>query len=564
MIISNVVQKEQLREVQLETLKFLKETLKQSFGPVGSTTTIYKKNMLTKYTKDGYNILNDIQLRGVIEKSVKKDLVDITQHIVSTVGDGTTSAVILSALIFEELTKLETEMTPYEIIEEFKSSVRILKDEIEKNKRVTTTDDIYNITLIATNGNVDIANNMKRIYEEFGMGVFIDVGISNTSENILKSYDGMTLNSGYADTAYINNKNGNCEIRNPKIYAFQDPIDTPEMMTFLNAIILNNIYKPASEEEKNLPFTPTVIMAPSISRDLVSYMDKLITYLYEYDNRDIKTQKPPILIITNIYDSDSYYDITRMCGCKPIKKYIDPKMQELDIVKGIAPTPETIDDFAGTCDLISSDMVKSKFVNPKLMFDEEGKYSTSFNSLVEYLESELKVAYEENEDNNVTGNLKRRINSLKANMVEYLIGGISVSDRDSLRDLVEDAVKNCRSAAKDGFGYAANFEGLRESYNKSNESSIFHLIYNAYYELSELLYGTSITDPKECKDLVYESLKKGSPYNIKTKEFDGNVLSSIQTDITILDAISKIITLMYTSNQFLCEDYPDNTYHSNK
>lgn len=564
MIISNVVKKEKLREVQLETLDFLKDCLMSSFGPKGSTTTIFKDNMLTKYTKDGHSILSDIQMRGVIERSVKQDLEDITRYIVKTVGDGTTSAVILSDLIFRELIKMETTRSPYEIVEDFKTAVNVIKKNIIIQKRETTPKDIYHIALISTNGNVEVATNLKNIYEEYGMGVFIDVAISNTTDNILKSYDGMTISSGYSDTAYINNNKGTCELRNPRIYAFEDPIDTPEMISMFEKIILSNIFEPAADQTQQMPVIPTVIMAPSISRDMGTYMDKLVTAMYEYDKVDAKNSKPPFLVITNIYDTDLYYDITRMCDCKVIRKYIDPKIQENDVKNGLAPTLETIVDFYGSCDMVVSDLSKSKFINPKLMFNEDGEHSVSFKTLVEFLENELAVAYQENEDVVVTGRLKRRINSLKANMVEYLVGGVSMSDRDSLRDLVEDAVLNCRSAAIDGYGFGANYEGLRASeFNRTeNGMEIFDLINRAYRELSVILYKTSIKDEDRSIDMVEESLMLCCPYNLKTNFFDGKVICSIQTDVVVLDVISKIITLMFTTNQFLCPDYSSNTYLS--
>ena len=50
------------------------------------------------------------------------------------------------------------------------------------------------------------------------------------------------------------------------------------------------------------------------------------------------------------------------------------------------------------------------------------------------------------------------------------------------------------------------------------------------------------------------------PLNIRTEEFDVNVLSRINTDICVLDTISKIITIMATSNQFLLPIINANIY----
>lgn len=560
MIYSNLVKKERLREVQRETFNEVQEALINSFGPMGSNTEIYKENKLNQYTKDGHTILNNIQFYNVIERAIQRDLVDITQHIVKKVGDGTTSAILLSNKIFTELTELESKMKmpPYELIQKTKDAIKDISNEILSQKKEFDEETAYDIALISSNGNTDVADQIKDIYSRFGKDVFIDVGISNTTENMLKIYDGMTLEVGYSDTAYINDsKKGTCTLRNPSIFQFKDPIDTPEQMSFLSKIVEQNIMIPYSSEgvKKGKKPVPTVIMAPRISRDMSAFISGLVDSMYQIDD----VNKPPLLIITNIYNEDQFNDITRMCGCKPIKKYVNLDQQKADIEQGIAPTLETLFKFAGSADIVESDVAKTKFVNPKLMFEEDGKtLSTTFNKLVEYLEAELKKAYEENEDAGVTGNLKRRINSLKANMVEILIGGVSASDRDSLKDLVEDTVLNCRSAARNGYGFAANFEGLRASYKFMDKSEIHKIIYNAYLELVLALYKTM--DYKINKEDIEQMIKDGNPINIRTKKSDNKVVSSIQTDIVILDALSKILSLMITCNQFMTPSPVDNIY----
>ena len=557
MIISNVVNKNTMREVQSETLTVLKDSLMNSFGPMGSNTIIYKDNMLTKYSKDGHTILSNIQFQDVIEKSVKADLEDITRHVVKNIGDGTTSSVILSSLIFEELKNIEAEkgIRPYHIIKEFKDAVSEIKEKISSNNQEFTPQTAYDITYISTNGNEEVSENIRNIYEKYGKDVFVDVSISNTNESYLKTYDGMTLETGYSDTAYINDsKKGVCNLRSPQIFSFEDPIDTPEMMRLFDSILQQNIMNPY-QGVGGAP-VPTVILAPTLSRDMSSYMAKLVEFMYRFED---ETTKPPFLLITNIHQREQFADISRLCDCKPIKKYINADQHKLDIEQGLAATPETVLSFAGKADIVESDLSKTKFVNPKLMHDENGELSTQFNTLVNFLESELKKAYEENEDVQFIGTLKRRINSLKANMVEYLVGGVSASDRDSLRDLVEDSVLNCRAAARHGVGYGANFEGFRAASRFKHKGGMYEIIYKAYNELISILYSTSLA-PEDVDSMIEKSLFVESPCNLRTGEFDGKVLCSITTDIVVLDAISQIITLMFTSNQFLTPTPVHNKY----
>ena len=55
------------------------------------------------------------------------------------------------------------------------------------------------------------------------------------------------------------------------------------------------------------------------------------------------------------------------------------------------------------------------------------------------------------------------------------------------------------------------------------------------------------------EERIKENIKNDCPYNLATKEYDGKVITSIKTDIKILDAIAKIVTLMVTTEQCLVQ-----------
>lgn len=610
---SNVVKKDRTREVQQWTLRALKNALLPSAGCFGSTTQILQGNpengagLNTLYSKDGHTILSHIKFNRAIEDSIQKECTDMTRYIVKEVGDGTTSTVILSSLIFDELLKLNPDQyPPYYVIESFKKAVKLVQNKIKSNGRELTLDDIYNISMICTNNNEAVSKTISDIYKEHGLDVFIDVAASITDYDVIKSYDGLTIGVGYSDPAYINTKAtkatdekaGYSIIRNAHVYAFKDPIDTIEMHNFFNKIIMENIMLPmrnfmqATDENKRKEawhkVIPTVIMAPKISIDMNASFTEIIEYMYKFnENMDVK---PPLLVITNIgeVNADHYSDIWRLCGCKPIKKYIDPKIQEQEVKDGKAPTMDTVVSFYGLADEVKADAYKTTFINPDGMFvkddageyilDDEGNrvYSETYKGQINFLEQELKVAIDDNESIDVIGNLKRRIHSLKANMVDYFVGGINVTDRDSVRDLVEDAVKNIRSAASDGVGYGTNYEGLRASsyvlaeIKDSDEyddltKKMVNLIFKSYYQMSEILYNTVYYESIDNKKTIVEKLINKSlivqcPMNFMNKEFDGKVLCTIKQDVAILDVIAKIITIMFTTNQSLTQTVAYNMY----
>lgn len=571
-LFTNVVPKESLRRAQLETMEALKDYLSKSFGPYGSNTIINKENGLPRYTKDGHTILKSIQVSGEIERAVLSDIEEETRTQAIKIGDSTTSITILSAIIFKALSEYEKnhpDKTPAQIVKTFKNVTEEICEEIKKHGRETTVDDVYNIALISTNGDEKLAKMLKDIYEEFGLDVYIDVKASMNGTTYLKEINGMTMDCGFLDPTLINDPGKNaCVISNPRIYAFKDPIDTMEMGAFLDAILYKNIIKPIKDQDVE-SMVPTVIMAPRISRDYSAFMDQLMQSMASAP----AANRGWLNIITDIQscDMEQFEDICDLCGCKYIKKYLDPEIQKEDIEKGYAPTPETINNFSGTADKVISDANKTTFINPLNMYKSDGSNSLLLDQRLDYLERQIKRL--EVEGNNTTDiyTLKKRLNSLKGKMVEIYIGGVTVADRDAERDLLEDAVLNCRSAALNGVGYAANFEGLRASNEvfykyaeepESDENIISGIIFNAYDEITRLLYSTIPNkDEYDLDKMILDSLTvKYCPYNISTNEYDGKVLTSIDTDICTLTTISKIITIMATANQFILSTLNVNKY----
>ena len=567
MVYSNVVEKEALRRVQRETLAVISNALLKSFGPYGSNSIIGKDGALSRYTKDGHTILSHLQFIDPIAKAVHADIEEETLAQAKKVGDSTTSITLLSFAIFDALSTYEKEHNyrPASIVKAFKNVAEMIKNKIKENGREATIEDMYNITLIATNGDENLAKILNNVYETYGLDVYIDVKASMNGTTYLKEINGMTMECGFLDPTLINDTTKNTvDIKNPKIYAFKDPIDTAEMGMFLDAILVKNILKPISEKKPE-NVVPTIIMAPRISRDYSAYMDTLMASIAQAPaaNRGI------LNIITDIQgcDMEQFEDICDLCGCKYIKKYLDPEIQKKDIESGLAPTPNNIETFAGEAELVSSDAYKTTFVNPKKMFNSNGEHSELFNQRTDYLQKQIDKLTVEGNTTTEIYTLKKRLNSLKGKMVEIYIGGITIADRDAERDLLEDAVLNCRSAAINGVGYAANFEGYRAALSVSEdeltgiEADIADILVKQYYDIVYALYDSigeeKIDNPHE---IVKQCIVHGCPYNITTGKYDGKVLTSIDTDICIIDTISKIITIMVTANQFILPTINMNNY----
>lgn len=589
--VSNIVPKNVLREVQLETIERIANALANSYGPSGSTTLIrkgddVKGSGVTAYTKDGHSILGAIKFNKPIEMSILDDLKDITRNTVKTVGDGTTSAVILSYEIFHALNEIISDhanFTEKAVVAELQKVVKDITTIIENSKQKPTIDKIYQIALTSTDGNEEVANSIREIYEQFGLGVYIDVGISNTTNHMVKTYEGLTIDGGYFNPCFINRaKDAVSELQNPNIYIFEDPIDNNYTLNLCYKIVEQNLIAPLTKyntlvQQGNQAeadavianeLKATAIITPTFGRDIRSQMDSIIDMM---SSSKIE-QRAPLTIITGMTDVDRLADLAAMTGAKTIKKYVDPEVQKSDVEKGIAPTLDNVaTEFGGKAELLVADTKTTKVINPELMFDidEEGKrvFSSEYNNLLASLEAQLAQLDTVKESATEVNVLRRRIQSLKCNMVDYLIGGVSYTDRDALKDAVEDAVLNCRSAAKEGIGYAANFEGLRAAYEvaevTSNLSPIREAVSNAVYKayantVARIYVDYMAVEDIEQDDLIKTLIERNKPIDVTGN--DREVLSSIKTDPTTLQAIVDIVGLMFKTNQFLCPIPDMNTY----
>lgn len=586
--VNNIIDKDRLRNIQSSVLHDLKNAIINSMGPAGSNSLILRgtsdADIVSEYSKDGNKIIKSIKYQYPIEMAIKAEIENATRHIEKTVGDGTSSVVVMSSLIFDSIMEAysigDIVTDPFETMRLFKECVKIISDKIREKGRDCTLEDIYNIAYISTNGNVEISEQLVDIYKNYGMNVFIDVSASTNENTYIKTYNGVTIESGYSDPAMINNLDrGSCRIRSTDeykvhVYQFAEPIDTPEQLAFFQKIIETNIMEKRFNKVRPTMEIPTVILAPQISRDAQAYMRRVVQMLLQFDETHY-SQKPQLLIVTNYMGLDENYvdHISNLCGCKPIKKYIDDKIQKADQEAGLAPTLSTVCDFYGLSGEVEADGNITKFVDPEKMYekDDDGNViydenenpilSITYNNIINFLESQYKSAASQGGHDGTLGALKRQLNAVKSNMVELFIGGISISDRDSLRDLVEDAVLNTRSAAKNGVGYGANTMGYcitREICESGTQEysdeimNMMHIICNAYIEMIKCLYETVFKERESIENIAEQIyLNDGKPYNLNTFDYDGLVLTSIESEPTILDTISKIISLMCTANQVI-------------
>ena len=154
--INNIIDRDRLRKVQSAVLNDLKNIIIHSMGPAGSNALILRgtsdADIVSEYSKDGNKIIKSVKYQYPIEMSIKAEIENATRHIEKTVGDGTSSVVVMASYVFDSIVSGfengDIITNPFETIRLLKRCVAMISDKIRERKRECTLEDIYKIALI--------------------------------------------------------------------------------------------------------------------------------------------------------------------------------------------------------------------------------------------------------------------------------------------------------------------------------------------------------------------------------------------------------------------------------
>ena len=104
---SNIVNDKNYHEYALKTLSIISSCIKQSLGYYGSSSIIEDKMVNHIVTKDGLTIMKSIKFDNPISNTILDIVKKVSRELVETVGDGSTSSVVIADNLFNMLNKSE-------------------------------------------------------------------------------------------------------------------------------------------------------------------------------------------------------------------------------------------------------------------------------------------------------------------------------------------------------------------------------------------------------------------------------------------------------------------------
>lgn len=572
-LLSNVAEEVTTKNQIRATMQIIAKALCGTLGPYGSTSICQDAQMKHHLvTKDGYDLLNRMIFDNEISRTILDLLKNISSSQVASVGDGSTSAIVVASSLYEFITNKNNNeyfkrVASKDIVDILNYLGELLEIELKKIAKPMSEDmqELDIVAAVAVNNDKEAGQNVANIYKKIGKYGFISTDVVEIYKKDTVEYrEGISWHRSYIEDYFTLNKQTK-KINHIEPWLFL----TTEFLGQKDLPILSEVIGNAAKNEKEL-----IIVCNGADQDARTFFKK--------NRLKHLTNKTPELVFT-VVDIDQVTETGRstlenlaiLTGCQiwdstynraHTHPYLVANFQNfIGKAHSVAITPK---ETQVICDasLISDDYIEMK--NEKVKWLED-QISIASNKLDKTMEEEQELFY-----------LRSDYNTLLGNTAILHVGGQTLTERMSRERLLEDAILACKSAINNGTIYGGNlaipkiietkkeelikllvnkfkylpfknidnfFDFFLETIKSAFLASYKHVLDNAYFT------------EEEVDDVANKCLRESLFYNLKTHEYESfdstSVINSVDTDIQIMKACISIIGLLATSNQVVTSSY---------
>lgn len=213
------------QEKLLKGAEKLYKAVSPTLGPKGMNVLI--ERLTTPHpTKDGITVAKQFVLQDATENIAAQLIKTAAATVVDQVGDGTTSATILSYKLFKEAAKADTH--PVETAKTLDKDLAVIREYVQENsKPITSTQELYNIAYISCNNDHEQANLVVNAFDKAGQSGMILVDDSKTNESTITISRGYHIHSSYVSPYFITDeKTSECVLDNPIVFLYTKRLKT--------------------------------------------------------------------------------------------------------------------------------------------------------------------------------------------------------------------------------------------------------------------------------------------------------------------------------------------------
>jgi chaperonin GroEL len=578
-ILTNVVEEKTTKNQIRATMQLIAKALCGTLGPYGSTSILEDQGLKHHLvTKDGYDLLTRMTFDNEISRTILDILKSISSSQVSTVGDGSTSAIVVASSLYEAITdpankEMLSKVASKDIVDMLNYLAEILEEELKKAAKPISEDlhELDTVGAIAVNNDKECGKMVADIYRKIGKYGFITTdAVEQIQKDTVEYKEGIQWKRPYLEDYFAINIPSK-KVVHEEPYLFL----TTEVLTQNHLQLLMDVIGYAARESR-----PLLIVCCGADQDARTFFKK-----NRLKHLAMSDRKTPELVFT-VVDIDTVTETSKatlrnlalLTGCEiysPVEHaehthpyFLAHQKQFYGKAAKVIVTPKETQVICDTSLIPEEYDVIRKAKEEELLKQINNALSKTDRTM----DDEKEIYY-----------LKYEYNSLLGNSAVLHVGGQTLTERMSRERLLEDAVLACRSAINYGTIYGGNLAIPKIIYDKfdyilnllytkfnylpfktdEEKEKFFTYFLNIFQDAFKQSYrhvlDNSYFNEQEVEDVVDRCIKESVFYNLKTHKYEGmsetGVINSVDTDTQILKACISIIGLLATSNQVVISSY---------
>lgn len=447
------------KEVHEKLLKGSEEAasaVSTTFGPYGRNVAITMKYNVPKVTKDGASVAGYIKLEDPIENVAAQLINQAANETAKVAGDGTTSTTVLTNnLVKAAFSYIDKGYQPMQLKRELEVALAESLKKLEKLSKPVNDTNIYNIALVACNGDTEMAKMVTNAFKVVGIDGLVTVTESRNYETTLDATDGIRLDR----TSILPSQSSRALYKAPKIAVLDlDITGTKDAMHLL-----------ALQETVNHPML-------IICNDLTGAAAEIIGYNKSKYNIPLEVIRAPFIAEAR---KAACYDLACVAGATLLSGSEGYEVTDLTA------------DYLGSADRLEITLRETNIIgrhgDPEVIAERIKHY-------------EEKIAEDKQ---GLAVNYKKRLAFFTSGAAVIYVGGSNETEVDEKKDRFDDTIRAVRSALLEGYvwGGGITYDKLAEAIKEKSVGD--KILSDSLLQIVDLIIENSgiITAKEHYKDV---------------------------------------------------------------
>lgn len=603
----NIIPQSEFEGLVQEVFNVISTNLTKSLGPLGSSAMILD-GALTEATKDGYSILKKYCFHNRYKKMIYNLIMKPCTKMNNTVGDGTTTAIALTAALFAAYKDQQGNIdTLYRLPRQLNRAWEEVINEITRRVQEKAVpldpedyDTIYRIAYVTSNGDKEISEAIAKVYSD-AKSPSIKQKDSPTNKSYISPINGFDFPANLISDVYVRNQDLSCEESDVYVLTFDHKIETD----FFTKVIV------PIDEVMRARGKKLIVLAPFFD----VYMCETVVDQYI---RGCMTRYHSINLILAQYelgklDENQLVDLATILRSKVITQELAETLANAISEKDIDSLVEDIltNEEYSLYRLIGKAEKALMTCKTGTIFKVDDITSDSrYQEVLSHAKADLDAIiastdYEKQSFAHKIYKAKARIAQLEMNNYIYYIGADSALQKQIIWDSVEDVIKCVRSAIKYGtvpgcqlaiITACNDYLTLLDGVSVSEETKEANALLIAITEIirvaainvyAKVLHGAegmgmikllprwqyvSQNDESELRKLISDaqqkaieiingSIEKYQTFDMESLDYNDQIITSAETDTMVLSAASELVKILISGNQCIFIDAEVNDSH---